>query len=146
MLPILGGIISAIGNIFGGIFQTKQAKMEAVAQGVAGIVSLLKEANASDAQIAAAVSAAVVADSQSESILARNWRPICMLLIVTAVIAFFFGYQPPHLNDPMSPMMDKLFDMLQYGLMGFIPARSLEKITKMIMTPKVIETLLSKLK
>lgn len=145
MGPVIGGIISAIGSIFTGIFQTKQAKMEAIASGIAGVISVLKEANASDAEIAASISAAVVADAQSESVLARNWRPLAMILIGCSVAAFYFGYQPPHLNDPMGPMMTELFEIFKIGLCGYIPARSLEKIAKMIMTPKLVEQIINSL-
>ena len=146
MGPLIGGILSSIGSIFGSILQTRQAKMEATALAIGKTIDLLKEANYSDAQIAQAVSAAVVAESQSESVIARNWRPIIMLGLGSMIVAWMWGYVPPNITNDMSPFMQECFDLFKIGLCGYVPARTLEKIAKIMMTPKVIDTVLSKLK
>lgn len=145
MLPFLTSALSAIGSIFGAIFQTKAAKMEAIASGVSGTIGLLKQVNATDGEIATAVSAVVAAEAQSESILARNWRPVCMLLIVVMIISFMWGYTPPNINGAMPPMLAELFEILKIGLCGYIPGRSLEKIVKTIMTPKIVEQVMKQI-
>lgn len=145
MGPWIMPLISGITSIFGSIFQTKAAKMEAVATGVAKSIDLLKSVNATDAEIATAISAVVSSEAQSESILARNWRPLCMILIGAMITAFMWGYSPPNINGEMPPMMQELFEILKIGLCGYIPARSAEKIVRMIMTPKIIDSVVKRI-
>ena len=141
MLPFLGSLVNGAVSIFGAIFQTKAARMEAVAVGISKSMEVLKAANATDGEIAAAVSAVVASEAQSESILARNWRPLAMILIMALIIAFMWGKMPPNINGAMPPLLTELFDILKIGLCGYIPARSLEKIARMFMTPKLVESI-----
>lgn len=145
MFPVITSAITALGSVFGAIFQTKQARLEAYATGISKVVDLLKAANRTDAEIAQAIAAAVTAEAQSESWFARSWRPLVMLTIASMVGAFVFGYVPPNIGADMPPLMEKCFELLTYGLCGYMPARSLEKIVKTVMTPKVVDTIMSKL-
>ena len=146
MLPMLGGLLSMIGNVFSAMFQTKQAKLEAYATTLAKVTDVLKQADYTDGQIAQAIAGAVASEAQSESWIARSWRPLVMMAIVSMVVAFVFGYVPPNISGTMPPLMERCFDLLTYGICGYMPARSLEKIVKTIMTPKVVDQILSKLK
>lgn len=69
----------------------------------------------------------VTAEAQGESWLQRNWRPLVMLWFSLLVGAHWLGFTPDRLTEPM---VLALFDIVQYGLSGYIVARSAEKITK----------------
>jgi hypothetical protein len=109
---------------------------------IQGTVDLLKQADATDAQIATAIAAGVTAESQSEGVLTRNWRPLVMLLITMLIVAWCFGYIPPNINAPMPPFIEECFEILKFGLGFYMSGRSLEKIAKTLLTPKLIETML----
>lgn len=134
MLPTVVGIISAIGNIFGGIFRTKEAKIEAIAAGVQGVVSVLQQADATDAQIAQAVATAVAAEANSESWLTRTWRPFIAASLWGIVLsAIVFGYTiPPEYRE-------FVFECAKICLCGYIPLRTTEKIIQTVMNNKLIE-------
>jgi hypothetical protein len=141
-LPIIGTIVSGISSIVSSIFKTKEVKAQAIASGIQGTVDLLKQADATDAQIATAIAAGVTAESQSEGVLTRNWRPLVMLLITMLIVAWCFGYIPPNINAPMPPFIEECFEILKFGLGFYMSGRSLEKIAKTLLTPKLIETML----
>jgi len=69
----------------------------------------------------------VTAEANGESWLQRNWRPLVMLWFAGLVGAHWLGFTPDNLTEPM---VLALFDIVQYGLSGYIIARSAEKITK----------------
>lgn len=145
MLPIIASAISALGSIFGSIFQTKQARLEAYATTLGKVTDVLKEANYTDAQISQAVATIIAAEAQSDSWIAKSWRPITMLLIGSLIASWMYGVTPPNINGQMSPFMAECFELFKIGLCGYMPARSLEKIIKTIMTPKIVETIVKSL-
>lgn len=141
MLPFLTSIITGITSIFGIVFQTKAAKVEGIAMAVSKTIDLLKDVNATDAQIAQAISATIVAEAQSESWLTRMWRPMAMIVIAGMIGFWMFGHVPPNITGTMPPVLDRLFDILTYGICGYIPGRTLEKIAKVMMTPKLVNSI-----
>ena len=70
--------------------------------------------------------AVVVAEAKGESFIQRNWRPMVMLTFAGLVVAHFLGLTPPTL--PQSEV-EKLLDIIQLGLGGFVIGRSAEKVT-----------------
>lgn len=71
----------------------------------------------------------VRAEAESESFLAANWRPITMLIFVGLIVARWFGYATPGLQEAEYL---KLWDIVQIGLNGYVIGRSVEKITPAI--------------
>lgn len=138
-------VIAGVISIFSSIFRTKEVKATAIANTIQGSIDLLKQADSTDAQIATAVATAVTAESNSEGVLTRNWRPLVMLAMAVMVTAWCWGYTPPNINNPMPPFVQECFDILKFGLGLYIPGRSLEKIAKMFLTPKLIQTVLERL-
>jgi hypothetical protein len=72
-------------------------------------------------------SSIIIAEAQGESWLQRNWRPVTMLSFVSIIILYWFGIQPENLSQDT---IDKLFEIIKYGLSGYIVGRSGEKIAK----------------
>jgi len=69
----------------------------------------------------------IVAEAQSGSWLAQNWRPITMLTFVALIVAHWLGFTPQ--NMPEAQVM-ALLEIVKVGLGGYVLGRSGEKIAK----------------
>ena len=70
----------------------------------------------------------ITAEAQSQSWLARNWRPITMLTFLGLVLADSFGW----LANPLAP---EAWTLLQLGLGGYVVGRSTEKVVNALKRP-----------
>lgn len=86
---------------------------------------LLKEGNAIQKKAADIV----IAEVQGESWLQRNWRPSLMVWFSILVGAYWFGAVPENLSPEA---VEKLFDIIQIGVGGYIVGRSAEKVASTI--------------
>ena len=76
---------------------------------------------------------AIVAEAQSESWLARNWRPITMLTFVAIVANNYILYPYLTLFGVPSTMLEtpeQLWNLINIGLGGYVIGRSAEKVAK----------------
>ena len=71
----------------------------------------------------------IMAETGSDSWLAKNWRPLTMLTFVGIVVMYWFGYQP---TNATPADIDNIFDLIKLGLTGYVVGRSGEKIAKVI--------------
>lgn len=71
-------------------------------------------------QLLDAQKAAIVAEANSNSFLARTWRPITMLVFLALVVCDSFGWLP----NKLAP---QAWTLLQIGLGGYAIGRSVEK-------------------
>lgn len=68
----------------------------------------------------------IQSEAQSESWLARSWRPLAMINFLALLDAYWMGYAPDYLvNNPR--VVDHLFTLLTIGIGGYITGRSVEK-------------------
>jgi hypothetical protein len=67
----------------------------------------------------------ITAEAQSQSWIARNWRPITMLTFLGLVVLDSFGVLPFRLAG-------EAWTLLQIGLGGYVVGRSAEKVTNVI--------------
>lgn len=65
------------------------------------------------------------AESQGDSWLQRNWRPLTMVLFVSLITAKWLGFAAPGITEAMEL---KLLDIVEIGLGGYIVGRSVEKV------------------
>jgi hypothetical protein len=81
----------------------------------------------------------LVAEANSQSWIARNWRPILMLSITFLLVHKFFLF--PYLSKwwaiPELEFPPELFTLLTVGVGGYIVGRSGEKIAKTMRESKV---------
>lgn len=94
------------------------------AQRDAAKLDLFKAAQAGDLAQLAAQSGIVMAEANSESWLAKSWRPILMLTFGALIVARWFGWAAPNLSEAEYV---KLWDIVQLGLGGYVIGRSVEK-------------------
>lgn len=67
----------------------------------------------------------VKAEAASSHWLAANWRPILMLVFGGLIVARWFGFAAPELSEAEYL---KLWDIVEFGLGGYVVGRSVEKI------------------
>jgi hypothetical protein len=73
--------------------------------------------------------AVIQAEASSSNWLAASWRPITMLTFVTLIVARWFGWAAPELNEAEYL---KLWSIVELGLGGYVIGRSVEKIAPAI--------------
>ena len=67
----------------------------------------------------------VKAEASSDNFLAASWRPITMLVFVGLIVARWFGWAAPNLQNEE---YIKLWSIVELGLGGYVIGRSVEKI------------------
>ena len=75
------------------------------------------------------VASVIRAEANSQSWLARNWRPLMMVWFGVLLGTYWFGYAPEYLRA-RPELMTELFSLLKIGIGGYIVGRSGEKIAK----------------
>jgi len=77
----------------------------------------------------------IIAETQSQSWLARNWRPILMLTIIAIVANNYIIFPYANLFTEKVVMLtlpDHLWALLKIGVGGYIVGRSAEQVAKTI--------------
>lgn len=69
----------------------------------------------------------IKAEANSDSWIAKNWRPITMLVFLVLVVSYWFGITPAGLSETR---VDSLFELVKIGLGGYVVGRSAEKVAK----------------
>lgn len=133
---IFGFIGSALTSVLG--YKGEQARTVQAA-----IETLQKIDNNDSATIAAQANAISLILTQG-SWLEKQWRPFLMILLMLLIGCWFFGYTPAHFNDPISPMMQQIIDILKIGIMGYVPARTIEKVINSIQIGSILKQLVAK--
>lgn len=135
----LGKVLSGAGDLIDRFITTDTEKLEARAR----LLEIERQVNAdviaADVEFAKAQSRVIVAEAQSGSWLARNWRPLVMLTFTTCI---FYNYIfSPLFGAPRVDIPADLWDVIKLGLTGYVAGRSLEKIA-----PSVAEVINNKKK
>lgn len=71
----------------------------------------------------------VKTEAASSNWLAASWRPLTMLTFTALIVARWFGWAAPNLSEAEYL---KLWDIVQFGLGGYVVGRSVEKIAPSI--------------
>lgn len=71
----------------------------------------------------------VKTEAASNHWLAANWRPLLMLTFGGLIVARWFGWAAPNLSQDEYL---KLWDIVQFGLGGYVVGRSVEKVAPAI--------------
>lgn len=93
------------------------------------------------AEMAKTQASVIQSEIESQSWLARNWRPILML-VFTYIIAHTFVFVPLFGLDPVT-IPDDMWDLLKLGMGGYVAGRTVEKVAETV-TPAVAEVLKKK--
>lgn len=119
LVPALAPII---GQIVGSLFpdQTEKAKAEAEA---------MRQLLAHQSEIESAAAKIIQTEAASTHWLAANWRPLTMLVFVGLIVARWFGWAAPGLQEAEYL---KLWSIVEFGLGGYVVGRSVEKVAPSI--------------
>lgn len=129
-MPIFGAIVSLFSSIFGGITKLRTEQADVVKQSIGSVVDVIKTADTTNAQLAEAQARILAADSQSESWLTRNWRPLTLELFVAVFILHLLGFSPVNMTPEI---LEWMMGILQIGLVGYAGLRSGEKIVTTVL-------------
>ena len=131
------GLVKAVGGLIDGVSTTTEEKLSMQAKLNEIQNAFVLQLAVLDTQFATEQAKVVVAEVQSASWLARNWRPILMLTF-TYIIAHNYVIAPLfHVTSVPIPV--DMWDLLKIGMGGYIVGRSAEKIA-----PSVAEVLKKK--
>lgn len=119
LVPALAPII---GQIVGSLFPdpTEKAKAEAEA---------MRQLLAHQGEIETAAAKIIQTEAASTHWLAANWRPLTMLVFVGLIVARWFGWAAPGLQEAEYL---KLWSIVEFGLGGYVVGRSVEKVAPSI--------------
>lgn len=95
------------------------------AQKSAAQIALLELAQKGELAELTARAEIVKTEAASSHWLAANWRPILMLTFGALIVARWFGFAAPALSQDEYL---KLWDIVEFGLGGYVVGRSAEKI------------------
>ena len=139
-IPIIGAIVEgvkAIGGLIDGVTTTDEERLEKQVQLNLASNKLRIDLASLEAEFAEVQSRVIIAEAQSQSWLARNWRPITMMVFV--FIIFFNYIMSPLFNVEALAIVPDMWALLKLGIGGYIGGRTVEKVA-----PQVIDAFRSK--
>lgn len=110
---VVGAIASIIDKVIPDPAAAADAKLKLLELEQRGILAPLLEA-----------SKIIVAEAQAGGITAR-WRPIVMLTFTALIVARWLGFSAPGITEPE---IMKLWNIVEFGLGGYVVGRSAEKV------------------
>lgn len=144
-LAIIPSVVSSVGSAIGGFFGTKQKGLETIERGMDASISALNQLNSADQAKMIASSEVLKAVQYSGSNLEKAWRPILMCIFVSMLLSFwFFGYTPPYFDQPLSPILARIFDLIEIGLVGYIGKGTVEGVVRSVNVKKLADSILDK--
>jgi hypothetical protein len=132
LLSLLGGpIVNAVMGVFNKIQDRKLSEAEARAEVEKAVMGTISEVSKSQADV-------IIAETKSDSWLARNWRPIVALSSFGSIWFVIFAY-PFLLTWGLLPQvrfgdvgLEWFFTLTTICVGGYVGGRSVEKITDMV--------------
>lgn len=130
LLGFLKGPISetlaSVDGILGKFITDPEEKLKAQLELARIETEFQEKVMAADVEWAKTQASVIEAETTSQSWMARNWRPILML-VFTFIIAFNY-ILAPIFSLKVLPPPDQLWELLKIGMGGYIMGRSAEKI------------------
>jgi len=129
VIDLVTGVVKPLTDLVDNVHTSEEERLTArgVVLGVqASVLQMVLNYETAALQAQAGV---IMAEANSESWIARNWRPITMLVFLGLVVSYWMGWAG---QDLPKEHIDQLFLLIQIGLGGYIAGRSGEKIAKAI--------------
>jgi hypothetical protein len=122
VLGLIGQIFKPAMEMIDAVHTSTEEKLIQKAQLLELQTTFLVEALEYETEQLKSKTAIIMAEANSQSILARNWRPITMLTFLALVVGDSFGWLA-------NPLAEQAWTLLQIGLGGYVVGRSAEKVT-----------------
>lgn len=126
---LIGSIFKPAAELIDNLHTSEEEKLQIKQKMFEIQVEAFNKAEEYETKLLDAKQTIITAEAQSQSWIARNWRPITMLTFLVLVCADSFGWLP-------NPLADEAWTLLQIGLGGYVAGRSAEKVTKLLKMPK----------
>jgi hypothetical protein len=136
----ISGLFGLLGNAISGLFNFKAQQGEVVKQAL----QTVSDVSATNAARERAISDIIASEASSQFWLTACWRPLLMLIFAGIIVSSWFGYVPPHMGDTMSPMLARIFDLMELGMGGYIGGRTIEKIATQVNLAGVLKAYINK--
>lgn len=135
----VGKALEGVGSIIDNLKTTDDERSKAKAALIKVENDLTARVLQYESTLARAQRDVLVAEAQSQSWIARNWRPILMLCITFLLVHkyFLFPYLSSWFGIPDLLFPDALFTLLTVGVGGYVVGRSGEKIAKTLKQTEV---------
>lgn len=122
VLGLIGQIFKPAMEMIDNVHTSEEEKLTKKAQLLELQTTFLTQALDYESEQLKSKTAIILAEANSQSILARNWRPVTMLTFLALVVADSFGWLA-------NPLAEQAWTLLQIGLGGYVVGRSAEKVT-----------------
>lgn len=128
-LDAVAGIFKPISDVIDHVLPSGDAKMQLQQKMLEAQMQAAQQTMEYEKQLLAAQTDIIKAEANSQSWIARNWRPITMLIFVALIVARWCGWSAPNLSE--TEVM-ALWDIVKVGLGGYVVGRSVEKVAPSI--------------
>lgn len=144
MINLIAAALGVLGSGVKGFFGVKEKQADLIKDSI----KALNDVNASNSEREKAITAIITKEASSGYWLAAVWRPLLMVIFAGLVISFWFGYAPENLLKPLpeNSGVAEIFEIIKIGIMGYIPARTVEKIIGQLNIGSILKEFLSKKK
>jgi len=122
---LVGSIFKPAADLIDNLHTSEEEKLQIKQRMFELQVEAFNKAEEYETKLLDAKKTIITAEAQSQSPLARNWRPITMLTFLVLVVGDSMGL----LASPLAP---EAWTLLQIGLGGYVVGRSAEKVTNVI--------------
>ncbi len=126
---LVGSIFKPAADLIDNLHTSEAEKLEVKQKMFELQVQAFTKAEEYETKLLDAKKTIITAEAQSQSVLARNWRPVTMLVFLLLVVLDSFGW----LANPLS---SEAWLLLQIGLGGYVAGRSVEKGIQSFKSPK----------
>lgn len=124
----ISGIIQPITDLVDNLHTSDEERIDAQTKALTIQVGLMGMLLDYESKLQAFQAQVITAEAQSESWLARNWRPATMLTFVALVVGHWTGLYVP--ENMTKDQIDQVYGLIQIGLGGYVIGRSGEKMVK----------------
>lgn len=125
LTDIIAGIFKPVADVIEHVLPSGDAKIQLQGAVLQAQITAFSQNADYEKQLLEAQSSIIKAETQSQSWIACNWRPITMLTFLVLVVCDAFGWLPFRLAS-------EAWSLLQLGLGGYVVGRSVEKVAPSI--------------
>lgn len=130
-------IISALGSVVGGFFNLKQGQSQIIEKAF----DVVSDLNKTEEARMVAAAQIMTAELNSGSWLVKNWRAATALGFFITIEGYFFGWWNPEQNVDIQ-IINRIFDIMQYSVLTFGGAHSIDAWVKNFSTNKTLSKLM----
>ena len=122
---LVGSIFKPAADLIDDLHTSEEEKLQVKQKMFEIQAAAFIEAEKYESELLEAKKTIITAEAQSQSVIARNWRPITMLTFLALVVLDALAILP----NALAP---EAWTLLQIGLGGYVIGRSAEKVTNVI--------------